>query len=663
MEKKNQHIYALIAFFWFFIIVLGYFVIHKPFTPDQIIILFSHFWKFFLVAWLFCVAGGLGKSIFSLVKLNIGKQIYLEVAFGLGSLSIFVLILGAVWKINSTISFAILLLLSLLLFKFIKLWIKEFYYTLKDITLRSKLSKILFGLLAIILVTQLAFSLAPPTKYDALNYHLTLPKAYLLQEKITDIPWLVMSGMPQISEMLYTLLLSLGGASAALLFNWGIGILLIIGLRVFLEDHIDEESSWIAVVSLFAGYTFASSLSWGYVDLLAAFFGLAVVIFLVRFLQNNDNKVLFFVGIFCGFAFGCKYPAGVIFLSVFFSLIIIFSKSKSENFLGKIGLFSLGAGVSASPWLIKNLILTGNPVYPFFFEAGSMNQVRLDVYQGLSPYGNLLDLFFLPIRATIIGVDSAHGYSVSIGPLLLGLSLLAFIDWKNKSENQKFLISSLGLVASFGLLVWAIGNQFSGYLIQTRFYFVLFPTFAILAGCGYFQIRHYFIGRISIKRLIDSLVILVLALNSFQIFSEMIEKNVLKNTLGFMSNQEFLESNLGWYARAISDIDQFEDSQKVLMLYEPRGFGCIPKCDPDEILDHWKTIYHQINTNEKIISVWMNDGYTHLLVYSKGMEFLRDDKDPHHPPQELDALEKLLLSVDLIENYGDWYKLYVLDPN
>jgi hypothetical protein len=275
----------------------------------------------------------------------------------------------------------------------------------------------------------------------------------------------------------------------------------------------------------------------------------------------------------------------------------------------------------------------------------------------------LLDLFFLPIRATIMGVDGAHGYSVSMGPLLLGLGAVAFLGWEEKDPEHKLSIVNAGLIAFFGLLVWAIGNQFSGYLIQTRFYFVLFPAFSILAGFGYFQIKQYQIGQVRIKKLINIFVIMVLTFNSFQLIAEMVEKDVLPNVFGFQSNQEYLEKTLGWYARAIDEINLLDESEKVLFLYEPRGFGCIPKCDPDEILDHWKVTFHEFTSNEEIISKWKNEGFTHILVYTKGMEFLREEQDPHHPPIELDALEKLTTSFSLVANYGDWYKLYSLVGN
>jgi len=662
MDNKKNYVIGLIAFFCFFIIILGYFVTHKPISPSQTLLILSHIWKIFLVFWLVSIAGGIGKSIFKFNKSSFKIQFLLELALGLGVFSFLILFLGFIWKINSIIFLILFFLLTLILFGSIKSWIKSLIQISITIKFGSNFSKILFVFIVIIFISQLFITLTPATHYDALNYHLTLPKTYLIQEKISDIPWLVMSGMPQISEMIYTPLMSLGGESSILFFNWLIGLFISLGLLVFMGSYLNITAGWVTVTSLYCGYTFSSALSWGYVDLMAAFFGLSVFISLVEYFNSNKTLHVIYVGIFSGLAFGCKYPAGVIFLSVLFTLIFISLRKKSNQPLKSIGLYCFGAALFALPWLVKNFLFTGNPIYPFFFESGTMTQLRLDVYQGLPPYGNLLDLFFLPIRATIFGVDGTNGYSVSTGPLLLGLGLLAFMDWKNIQENQKKIISLAGLVTFFGIVIWAIGNQFSGYLIQTRFYFVLFPVFSILAGYGYFQISKFSISNVRIKRIVQPIIILVIALNSFQIFSEMVEKGSLKNMLGFTSNQQYLEDNLGWYARAISDINAFENGNKVLMIYEPRGYGCIQICDPDEILDHWKVIYHQIDSNEKIISAWLNDGFTHLLVYTKGIEFLRENFDPHHPENELDALEELLTSINLVENYGDWYKLYELDP-
>ncbi|MBW6475017.1 MAG: glycosyltransferase family 39 protein [Anaerolineaceae bacterium] len=664
MRKKNPFVSAIIAFSWFFLIIIGYYVTHKPVNPSQTITFITHTWKIFLGLGVITLAGGLGRIFFRFENHPAWVRCYLQTGIGIGILSILILIIASTWNINLLIIIGLIILSGLIAFKSSIAWLIDLFNKEENERQKSTRStKIIVILLGLIFLSQLLVSLAPATRYDALNYHLTLPKTYLLQEKISDIPWLVMSGMPQVSEMIYTALMGLGGESSVLVFNGLIGALISLGLVGYLRNRLDQESALVGVASLFSGFTFASALSWGYVDLMAAFFGLGVVILLDDYRKSGGEKAVFLAGIFSGLAFGCKYPAGVIFLAGLLALVIYFLKNKTKNGFKSIGLFCLGAGLLALPWLIKNFAFTGNPIYPFFFESGSMNQIRLNVYQGMEPYGNLLDLFFLPIRATIMGVDGAHGYSVSIGPLLLGLGVIALLGWEEKDPEHKLSIVNAGLIAFFGLLVWAIGNQFSGYLIQTRFYFVLFPAFAILAAFGYFQIKQYQIGQVRIKRLVDIFMIVVLAFNSFQLISEMVEKDVLPNVFGYQSNQEYLEKNLGWYARAIDEINLLDEGERVLFLYEPRGFGCIPKCDPDEILDQWKVTYHEFKSTEEIIITWKNDGFTHILVYTRGMEFLREEQDPHHPPVELDALEKLTTSLSLVANYGDWYKLYFLGGN
>ena len=99
------------------------------------------------------------------------------------------------------------------------------------------------------------------------------------------------------------------------------------------------------------------------------------------------------------------------------------------------------------------------------------------------------------------------------------------------------------------------------------------------------------------------------------------------------------------------------------MLYEPRGYECVTMCDPDEILDNWKVSLSRYKNEEKIIGSWKKEGYTHLFVYKKGMEFLREDNDPHHPVEELNALDKFLDKFSDPTEFGGWYSLYELPNN
>ena len=109
--------------------------------------------------------------------------------------------IGTIWKINLLVIFTLLILMSAGFYYQIRSWFMDFVH--KDDPQNEKKSifqSTIIILLGIIFLTQILTSLAPATHYDALNYHLTLPKTYLLEEKITDVPWLVMSGMPQIPK-------------------------------------------------------------------------------------------------------------------------------------------------------------------------------------------------------------------------------------------------------------------------------------------------------------------------------------------------------------------------------------------------------------------------------------------------------------------------------
>jgi len=509
----------------------------------------------------------------------------------------------------------------------------------------------------VIFSIQLFQSLAPPVKYDALIYHLTLPQIYLQQEKISDIPWLVMSGMPQTTEMLYLDVMSVAGETAPLVLNWTFGLLTAFGLYGFIKGRVNPKCALIGVASLFSGYTIVASLSWGYVDWAACMFGFGMVVCLNQFLRELSGPTIFLSGLFAGLAFSTKYPAGVLFLCGFLVLTIYIWISKIRYFK-HIWQYFLGAAIFAFPWLIKNLFLTGNPVYPFFFASGSMDATRIAVYQGALPYGNLLDLFLLPIRATIQGIDGTNGYSVSIGPLFLALSILVLLGWEKINPVKKVEIKFWGIFALTGICIWAIGNQISGYLIQTRFYYALFPVFSTLAAYGYDNLEKNMGNKKWMVSLSQVAIILVLLLNFIQISKDLVKKGTLSYLFAFENRQTYLENNLGWFALAMKEMSILPPESKIISIFEPRGYECVPKCDPDEILDHWKTAYSKSTGFQSIQESWMNAGYTHIFVYQQGIDFLKVNPDPHHPVEELLELESFLSTMQIIKDYDGIYRLY-----
>lgn len=85
---------------------------------------------------------------------------------------------------------------------------------------------------------------------------------------------------------------------------------------------------------------------------------------------------------------------------------------------------------------------------------------------------------------------------------------------------------------------------------------------------------------------------------------------------------------------------------------------CAPRCLPDEILDRWKRLWLSQGDDPAALRLALQqEGLTHLLVYRAGVSFLMEAGDPHHPPEDLAALERFANSAAPVD-FGGVYALY-----
>jgi hypothetical protein len=78
-------------------------------------------------------------------------------------------------------------------------------------------------------------ALAPPggAEWDALSYHLTVPKAYLREARVFYVPYDHHSNFPFLLQMLYTLMLGVKSVGGAKLCHWLCGVLLTLSVYTF----------------------------------------------------------------------------------------------------------------------------------------------------------------------------------------------------------------------------------------------------------------------------------------------------------------------------------------------------------------------------------------------------------------------------------------------
>jgi hypothetical protein len=449
--------------------------------------------------------------------------------------------------------------------------------------------------------------------------------------------------------------------------GWLAGLVTLLGLIGLIVDRLDAGAAWAGLAALMCGFTLATGLGWGYNDWWVVLFGLGFLISLSLWVEDHPDGLLALAGLFAGLALSTKYTAGL--LLICGSVVILWNwKSREGGWRAVKALlqFGLPAGLVTVPWLLKNWLATGNPFYPILFPAGAMSSFRLALYQGGEAWGNWLDFVILPVRATLLGVEGGAGYSASIGPLLVGLGLAVGLIWKTPDERQRSLIRLSALVTLTGFLVWMVAGRFSSYLLQSRLFLSFFPALAVVAGAGYAGLTRLNLNRVRLGRVAGFLILLVLGFNTFETGVQTTSQDAVKAILGLSTADQYLADNLGWYEPAMQAVKKLPDGARVLMLWETRSLYCLPVCEPDEIIDRWARDRHDGRGSspaapEEIIQAWKEAGYTHLLFYRLGADFIRSQSSDNQADDWL-ALEAVLRQLDLVQNFGDTYLLYRIAP-
>ncbi len=664
---NGRRIAGLAAFVVLLAAILGYYILHKPFSPDVALALARVIWQFF-VAWaIFSLAGGLGRRFLPLCESGPLVRISLQAGLGLGFFSLGGLLIGAMGGFRFIVAAALMLVLAALLWRQVLGWWRDGRSITSLWQVGGWPEKLLAYGVALIFLITLVSALAPATKFDALVYHLALPQIYISEGRLVYVPQNMFWGMPQNGEMLNTWAMLLGGEQAAVLLGWLAGGLALAGLAGYVLERSGISAAWTGVAALLSGFTLASALSWGYVDWLAVLYGLLFLVSLDIWIRSQARSSLILAGIFLGLAVGVKYTAGVLVIG---GLALILWERRRKIWAGAtlVSLLQLGlpAGLVFIPWLLKNFVATGNPVYPYIFPSGAMSVIRLALYQGGPAWGNWQDTWLLPFRATFFGVEGGPGYSASIGALLLGLSLAAWLTWPFQAEERKPVLIMTGLLVLPVLLLWMLIGRFSSYLLQSRLYFAIFPALAVQAGLGLAGLQSFKLPGLRLGFIASILVVLVLWLNVIEMGVSVARQSPLRVDLGLETPQAYLEDNLGWYAPAMQGLRDLPQGSKALMLWEPRSLYCWPVCEPDEILDRWlRERYPQAAADprsaDEILQSWRQAGYTYLLYHRSGASFLRS-QDGDYRPEDWQALDELFGHLTSVQEFSTSYTLYSLGP-
>ncbi|MBN1476194.1 glycosyltransferase family 39 protein, partial [Candidatus Sumerlaeota bacterium] len=253
---------------------------------------------------------------------------------------------------------------------------------------------VLHTLTALALLWQIWGCLTPEFGGDALNYHIAAPLDWIREGRIADSPLRFQSAIPSHHLMINTFLLLLGGDVLCKLMQTtqliASAILIASMARRVAGKRAGALAPCLAVMSICAAWyrcpVFVRS------DLLTLLFATGALWCAVRWIRDGASRWPAIMGLTVGLALSTKYTA-IPFLLVPLTAGLIIAAPAHGGALSlrfrALGLMILGSLIAFSPWMLREWLVTGDPVYPLLSDHLRIDpdydegRQRMDAYQGL----------------------------------------------------------------------------------------------------------------------------------------------------------------------------------------------------------------------------------------------------------------------------------------
>lgn len=507
-------------------------------------------------------------------------------------------------------------------------------------------------------------ALAPPEGFDALLYHLAQPEWLLKYHHLQ--PWPVYPFWhPGLIEGIFTWSLALHSDRAAQL----LGLAYVFGafyVATYWASQVfgfrTARFALLVLLSMPLLFTVAPT---AYTDFPLAFYSISALYLLW---QSTKERTFSFRGvlpaaIMTGLAMSIKYTAvslpltGVVFLG-WPSSTRLWRRRQRE-----ILLFIAAAVAVAAPWYLRNWVYMGNPFYPFLFGGRFWDAFRASWLAephtgiGASP----LRWALLPWDVTL-GYRDVTYYHSRIGPLFLALAPFTLVAWfkREKSFSRRMAKRLWGLYVLFSVGLWSVGVASSRALWQAR---LLLPSLVVLAiptAYGLHQSRRIHVPAIRIRYILKWVTVLTVMATLLEGWVFTVYRHPLTYILGVESRQAYYQRALPDYADLTSLLHQYTTSRdRIFFLFEPRSYGVRRFTLPDAILDHWAWYLHRDGSPEGVLHELQAEGYTHVLLYRRGMNFMVENKPDEMTPSRALALGGFLQALRPVAVQGH-YALYAL---
>jgi len=604
---------------WALVILVAYYLSY-PFPLIPILL------ELGLLTILLLLAICLGRKILRHFKVKFNsffEEILFSIALGLGIISYSVLGLGLLGLLYGWLFSILLVILTIFLSSEVKETLKGIWQRVTSISWeRFTPRNITLGAVIVgVILINFSGALAPSTSFDALVYHLAVPHIYIQHHRIIPLPYNLYSNFPLTGEMLYTLAMLLYNHILAHLIHFSLGLLTMLALFSFARRYFTQKTALLASCIFYTTPYVVHLSTAALVDLTLSFFIILGLYALINYFTSKKNSWLVLSALNCGFALGTKYTAILLSFALLLTGIIlkmaIEDRERFSSIMKKVALFSLIAIGVASPWYLKNIVFTGNLVYPFFYKIfggrywNEFNAQRWMEHlraQGLG-YGNLKNYFKLPWAATMEARSFGSGL---IGPFFL-IFAPCLIFFKRFDKIIKYLIVYCILYFIF----WALSQQYIRSLIPCLPFLSLIVAYLVSDFLSPTGKRHFF-------RIILSIVAIALLFNLFWVIIPQVYVNPLKVVFGLESKEEYINRDFPPYS-VMNYINQnLPPSSKILFIGETRTFYCKRPFITDTAFDTTVIVewVHSSSDVPELLKKLREEKITHILYNKREAERL-----------------------------------------
>jgi Dolichyl-phosphate-mannose-protein mannosyltransferase len=559
------------------------------------------------------------------------------IGLGLGFISIATLIMGSIGFAHRASAIAMLLAMIVTGARDLKWFLGRAMHGLQRLR-RAPLAHVaIWAIILFFLMLNLSRAWTPPFDYDSLEYHVAAPAAYHQAGRIIYMDWNVYANFPQNSEMLTYLGMELSrspatGVIVGNLLNVAMGFLTALALLTMLRGVAGKETGLLAAAFF---YTWPGVTEYGgmpFVELPLIFYGTLAawaVLWSIRRKRTAPGTQgwLALAGMSAGLAMGVKYTAvllvfGPLCLWVAVGAFILRTPLKKAALNGAV--FGVCALLLFSPWMIRGIINTGNPVYPLLYKqlGGSdwspeqdakWNNAhkRPDIPEGKS----IAEALAGELREVTLVQSGRPGLETHRKSTVLLILFIPFILLRRRMRWAAICMAGHWLLLYLLYFIFTQHNE--------RFLAVGIPILAVLSAIGAGAIC-----RLPKGRLLHILVIGLLLFAPSRMLNYFQSAFTMPLAVGAQTVDEFFaDQTFGHYAdmQALNDPKLVPPDAKVLFLGDAKSFYCRRAAIAPTVFNHHplEELAGDASTGKDLADRLKKAGFTHLYVHTGELKRLQ----------------------------------------